>query len=153
MVPATPLSTSGASPNSDFVVLPTLAEVKAGAPIPFAPKQSHSSPASIAGTRVRGAESAGLQSAVLKIYGTRWRPLTISPPQTWSALLMLATSAGLFLLVGFFPIGGGKAEAEALFRRVLAIALLAIGATVAAVGLIQQATWNGKILWFFVPLR
>jgi len=152
MVPATPLSTSGASPNSDFVVLPTLAEVKAGAPIPFAPKQSHSSPASIAGTRVRGAESGGLQSAVLKIYGTRWRPLTISPPQTWGALLMLATSAGLFLLVGFFPIGGGKAEAEALFRRVLAIALLAIGATVAAVGLIQQATWNGKILWFYVPL-
>jgi len=151
MVSAAPKATPG---NGDFIVLPTLAEVKAGAPIPFARRPGDGGSASIADTGVRAAESRGLlRSALLNIYGMRWRPLTISPPQTWGALLMLAASAGLFLLVGFFPIGGGgNAEAEASFRRILAIGLLAIGAAVAIIGLIQQATWNGKILWSYVPL-
>ncbi|HEV2170684.1 MAG TPA: O-antigen ligase family protein, partial [Candidatus Binatus sp.] len=139
--------------NDSVVVLPTLDEVKAGAPIPFAVGPDHSGSASTADTNTSAAESQGLlRSLVLEIYGTRWRPLTLSPPQTWGALLMLATTGGLFLLVGFFPVGAGNAEAEASFRRAIAIGLLAIGATVAIIGLVQQATWNGKILWSYVPL-
>lgn len=150
MVSTAPRATPG---NGDFVVLPTLAEVKAGAPIPFAPGLGDGGSASFADTSVRAAKSGDQRSGVLSIYGTRWRPLTLSPPQTWGALLMLATSAGLFLLVGFFPVGGGgNAEAEAWFRRTIATALLAIGVAVAIIGLVQQATWNGKILWFYTPL-
>jgi O-antigen ligase/tetratricopeptide (TPR) repeat protein len=142
----------GASDN-DFVILPTPGEVKGGAAIPFAPKPGDSGAASTAGANVGSARSGGRLPGLLHLYGTRWRPLTLSPPQTWGALLMFATSAGLFLLVGFFPVAGGfSAEAEASFRRILAIAMLAIGAAIAILGLIQQATWNGKILWIYIPL-
>ncbi len=150
--------------NGNFVILPTLGEVKTGAPIPFAPRPGDDGAASLADASMGDATSEGLRPhgdlpsdllniLAAKIYGSQWRPLTLSPPQTWGALLMFAASAGLFLLVGFFPIAGGiNAEAEAWFRRILAIALLTIGAAVAIIGLVQQATWNGKILWTYIPL-
>ena len=150
MISATPKT--GAA-NDNFEILPTLAEVYAGAPIPFTPKPGEGGAASIGDAKVVSAQSGGVRSPLLNIYSSRWRPLTLCPPQTWGALLMFATSAGLFLLVGFFPIAGGiDAEAEASFRRTLAIALLAIGTAIAIIGLVQQATWNGKILWAYVPL-
>ncbi len=148
--------------SAKFVILPTLGEVKAGAPIPFAPKADDGNAiedASIGSSAVEDSAAHGNLRSNLSnidaanIYTTQWRPLTLSPPQTWGALLMLATSASLFLLVGFFPIaGGGDVVAEASFRRILAIGLLAIGAAVAIIGLVQQATWNGKILWTYIPL-
>jgi O-antigen ligase/tetratricopeptide (TPR) repeat protein len=35
--------------------------------------------------------------------------------------------------------------------RQLVVALISIGATVALIGLIEKATWNGRILWVFTP--
>ncbi|MGA6972687.1 MAG: O-antigen ligase family protein [Candidatus Binatus sp.] len=149
MVEAAPKT---AAASDSFVILPTTGEVKAGAAIPFLPAPGDSGAATTAAASIGSAASGGLQAQLLKIYESRWRPLTLCPPLTWGALLMFATSAGLFLVVGFFPIGGGDPEAEASFRRILAIGLLLIGAAIAILGLVQQATWNGRILWTFVPL-
>ncbi|MGD0116823.1 MAG: O-antigen ligase family protein [Candidatus Binatus sp.] len=149
MVEATPKTTAA---SDSFVILPTTAEVKAGAAIPFAPAPGDSGAFTTGAANLSSGASGGLQAQFLKIYESRWRPLTLCPPLTWGALLMFATSAGLFLMVGFFPIGSGDPEAEASFRRTLALGLLAIGAAIAILGLIEQATFNGRILWTYVPL-
>jgi len=108
MVSAAPKATES---NDSFEILPTLAEVKSGATIPFTPEPGAGADALTTGANVGNAESGGIQSALLNFYASRWRPLTLCPPLTWGALLMFATCAGLFLLVGFFPIGGGDVEA------------------------------------------
>jgi len=60
----------------------------------------------------------------------------------------------------FYPLGvasgqgsavSGEASPEARFFRVVLLTILCTGLLVAAVGVVQQFTWNGKILWFFVP--
>jgi O-antigen ligase/tetratricopeptide (TPR) repeat protein len=40
---------------------------------------------------------------------------------------------------------------ERQFVRIVLLAVLVSGLLVATVGLLQQLTWNGKLLWFFVP--
>ena len=136
------------------VVLPTVAEVKAGAPIPFAPKPPTA--AAQAGNSANQAGSrhwARSQERLSKIYSTRWRPLSIAPALSWSGLILFAACAALFMLVAFVPIGsiGSKGEPDRFVGTVLTI-FLGVGLVIAALGLVQQATWNGRILWFFVPL-
>jgi O-antigen ligase/tetratricopeptide (TPR) repeat protein len=133
------------------VVLPTLAEVKAGAPIPFAPK---SQTAGIdAGNSGSGNYSDRSSEWLSKIYSTRWRPLSVAPVLSWSGLILFAACAALFMLVAFVPVGafGSKVERD-WFVGGLVTVFLAVGLGIAAIGLVQQATWNGRILWFFVPL-
>jgi O-Antigen ligase len=52
-----------------------------------------------------------------------------------------------------YPFGfvGAEREADARFLRLLVLTLLAVGGVVALIGLVEKATWNGRILWFFVP--
>jgi len=59
----------------------------------------------------------------------------------------------LFFLVLGYPFGfvGAEREADARFMRLLVLALLTIGGLVALIGLVEKATWNGRILWFYVP--
>ncbi len=130
--------------NPGAVVLPTVAEVKAGAPIPFEPKPPV--------TDVR-AEGGGYSEWLAKIYSTRWRPLSIAPVLSWSGLILFAACAALFMLVAFVPVGAAAANNERdWFVGTVVTVLVAVGLGIAALGLIQQATWNGRILWFFVPL-
>ena len=140
------------APDESTVVLPTVAEVRAGAPIPFSPK-------SLAGraegrvSEAAGASSARTGESISKIYSTRWRPLSIAPVLTWSGLILFAACAALFMVVAFVPIGGSASTVERdWFVSVAVTVFVAVGLGVAALGLVQQATWNGRILWFFVPL-
>ena len=57
----------------------------------------------------------------------------------------------LFFVVVFYPVGAGTRGDERKFRRALVLIVLAAGTAVAFVGLTEQAFWNGKILWFYVP--
>lgn len=83
----------------------------------------------------------------------RWRSLSISPSAGWASLLELLACGGIFFMVLAFPFGfiGGEREANARFIRTLIIALLAIGTVLALIGLAEQASWNGRVLWFYVP--
>jgi O-antigen ligase len=57
------------------------------------------------------------------------------------------------LLIALYPFGApGDLEAEERFRRTIFGLVLATGFLVAFLGLMNWAWWNGKILWFFVPL-
>jgi tetratricopeptide (TPR) repeat protein/O-antigen ligase len=136
------------------VVLPTVAEVKAGTPIPFAPKSRE---AGVAAGNSANAGRSGYRARswerLSKIYSTTWRPISIAPVLSWSRLILFAACAALFMLVAFVPVGAVASAVERdWFVGAVLTVLLAVGLLIATLGLVQQATWNGRILWFFVPL-
>jgi O-antigen ligase/tetratricopeptide (TPR) repeat protein len=143
-----PQTVEAKAADAGSVVLPTVAEVKAGAAIPFAPKTQ-------AAPTAAGASEAGSGHSewLSKIYSTRWRPLSIAPVLSWSGLVLFAACAALFMLVAFVPVGAVAAKDERdWFVGAVVTVFIATGLGIATIGLIQQATWNGRILWFFVPL-
>ncbi len=130
------------------LILPTVDEVKKGVPIPFAPR-SAKPPAKAASPRQ---SSSPISTLATRIYGGRWRPLALAPLLTLSSLLALLSCACAFLLTAFYPLAyGDDSESVLKFIRVSLRVILVTGFLVAFVGLIERATWNGKILWFFVP--
>src|SRR5260370_34643714 len=61
--------------------------------------------------------------------------------------------AALLFAVAFYPSDYQVESRGGMeFARVTLIAVLVSGLLIALVGLIQWATWNGKILWTMVPL-
>ena len=82
---------------------------------------------------------------------TMWRPLSIAPSMAERPLLKFAAYASLFFFVSLYPFGSaGNATERHLYRTVM-IAVLVSGLIVAVVGIVEFFTWNGKILWLFVP--
>ena len=80
-----------------------------------------------------------------------WRPLSIAPSMGERPLLKFAAYASLFFFVALYPFGFATGEKERPLYRALVMAVLVSGFIVAAVGLVEFFTWNGKILWLFVP--
>ncbi len=102
---------------------------------------------------LQGAAATPIGSAVPAIYSTRWRPLTIAWPLTNTGLIGAFAIAALLFAVAFYPPGyQGEPLAGMEFTRITLIAVLVSGLLIAMIGLIQWATWNGKILWTMVPL-
>jgi len=116
----------------------------------------------------------------LTVFPETWRPLSLAPSRTRSDLLKIAAYAAFFFLILLYPfktaIGGRQASGAAAMRSrgdwragffqsnydrrsgrslsflgVVLIVVIASGLIVAALGFIQRFSWNGKILWFFVP--
>ena len=87
------------------------------------------------------------------MYSTRWRPLTIAWPLTNTGLIGAFAVAALLFAVAFYPFGErGGSRADIELTRIALTAVLLSGLLIALIGLIQWATWNGKILWTLVPL-
>ncbi|MEE8077290.1 MAG: O-antigen ligase family protein [Candidatus Binatia bacterium] len=134
--------------TSNWVVLPTPDEVQKGAPVPFSSSQS------VAPDFQFSASSPSLDL---------WRPLSIAPILTRSDLLKFCSYVFLFFLVLLYPFGppqeansqqlavSGRLHVEERFVRPVLRTVLFSGLLVAFIGLVQLFTWNGKILWFFVP--
>lgn len=130
-----------ASPSGP-VILPTAEQVRAGAKVPFTPQAKASGP-------VEGARTA---PAALPD-SLNWRTLSFEPAVTWSGMLKALAYAALFLLIALYPFGAeGDPRAEERFCRAIFGLVLTTGFVVAFLGLMNWASWNGKILWFFVPL-
>lgn len=83
----------------------------------------------------------------------RWRSISIAPTVTWASIIEFLSYGSVFFLVLCYPFGlvGAERTANARFMGQVVLALISIGALVAFVGLIEKATWNGRILWFFLP--
>jgi O-antigen ligase/tetratricopeptide (TPR) repeat protein len=131
------------------VILPTKEEVNRGDPIPFVPGT-----AAARGKSKDGVDKSGssVSKTVVAIYRTRWRPIAIAPVLTWSSLLMLLACACAFLVTAYYPFNDRESSrTEFRFLRRMLRVVLAMGFVVAFIGLIDQATWNGKLLWFFIP--
>lgn len=83
-------------------------------------------------------------------FTANWRPLSMSPAATFTELLKILAYLALFCVATFYPMDQHGREDPRFQRTVLrAIAFTAVA--VALVGLLQRLSWNGKILWFFVP--
>jgi len=83
-------------------------------------------------------------------FAGNWRPLSIAPSLSESALLEYAGYMGLFFLLLAYPFAGGNAGESHFYGTVLTTVILT-GLLVAMIGLAERVYWNGKILWFVVP--
>jgi O-antigen ligase/tetratricopeptide (TPR) repeat protein len=83
----------------------------------------------------------------------RWRPLSLAPFSTWSALIEMIALGIVFFLVLLYPFGfaGAGLDAQKRFFRALIMIVLGSGTLVAMLGIAEHGWWNGKILWVFVP--
>ncbi len=132
-----------------LIILPSREQVQQGALVPFAP-------GTIAASSRPDSKAIEPTPAVSRlaayIYGGRWRPISLAPLVTWSSLLALLSCACAFMFVAYYPFAerpGSRSESQ--FLRKIMLGIIAAGLLVALVGIIERATWNGKILWFFVP--
>jgi tetratricopeptide (TPR) repeat protein len=81
-----------------------------------------------------------------------WQTLSLAPAATVSGGLEGLVMAVLFFLILLYPFGlVGERDAELRFYRAVIVGALATAAVVAALGLLERAWWNGKLLWFYVP--
>jgi O-antigen ligase/tetratricopeptide (TPR) repeat protein len=134
-------------------------------PANFAPSISTVGPhgsshpeAALSGAGGNSGEPAARGAAIAPNFSPRawlprnWRPLSIAPSLSRRALLKLLAYGSLLLLVTSCPAGPSDyKQGESSFQRLAIITVLASGLLVAALGIIEVFTWNGKILWFFVP--
>ncbi len=125
------------------IILPTAEQVRAGAKVPFAPTTAKAQ----APVKQTGTASAAMPDS------RHWRALSFEPEVSRTGMLKALSYTALFLLVALYPFGAeGDPRAEERFCRTIFGLLLAMGFVVAFLGLMNWASWNGKILWFFVPL-
>jgi O-antigen ligase/tetratricopeptide (TPR) repeat protein len=83
---------------------------------------------------------------------SRWRPISIAPALTGTAALKLIAYWCLFFLVLFYPFPRyPRPLGERRFCRRLLKIILIMGLAVGSIGLLEQAFWNGAILWLYVP--
>ena len=148
-VDTAPNGQTARAPEPAAVILPTREQVQQGAPVPFAPG-SGASAAPSKPTAIN--QPPAVSSLAASIYGSRWRPLSIAPLLTWSGLLAILACASAFMLVAYYPFAEQPdSRSDSQFLRQIMLAIIAAGLLVAFVGIVERATWNGKMLWFFVP--
>ena len=118
---------------------------------PYASDDSNQPAGSQVGKAGRNAAQTG--PPVVSSQIPRWRPLTLSPSLTLSQLWKLLAYATVFCVVAAYPFGRGlfPSRGSASFIRMAAVAVVISGLLIAAVGIVDCFTWNGKILWFMVP--
>ena len=141
-------SLANRKPPAGITVLPTVDEVRSGAAVPFAAK---SAAPSTVDANARDREMVALRRPAPLPASSTWRSLSVAPTLTRAGLLKCVAYGSLFFVVVFYPVGAGTRSDERKFRRALVLIVLAAGTAVAFVGLTEQAFWNGKILWFYVP--
>ncbi len=127
-----------------WTLLPNLHEIRKGARVPFADNRRN--------------VGSGLPHESFST--ASWLPISIAPSLTKTDLLKFIAFACLFLLVLLYPLGvvgqrlaspheAGRLEMN--FVRSILLMVLFSGLLIAALGIVQSFSWNGKILWFFEP--
>ena len=135
-----------------LVILPTKEQVQQGAPIPFAPAAGGIAASSKPSPEAALNQPPAVSSLAASVYGSRWRPLSIAPLLTWSGLLAILACASAFMFVAYYPFAEQPdVRSDTQFLRAILLAIIAGGLLVAFVGIVERATWNGKMLWFFIP--
>jgi len=174
---------AGDKAQSAPVILPTLDEVRSGAPIPFDRSGPQAAMPEIRGQisedggqrtedgqfSIRNSQSEIPASgsplpAPGSLLSETLLPLSVAPTLTRTAVLKFAAYGSLFFLVLLYPFGdfrqlvgtrfsdtGRRLQAKERFARSLLLVVLLTGLLVTAIGFVQRFSWNGKILWFFVP--
>jgi O-antigen ligase len=77
-----------------------------------------------------------------------WHALSIDPHQTFAAVLLIA----VLMLFAMALRSALSAEGCGGWATVIARDVLILGTLVAVLGLVQAATFNGKLYWFWTPI-
>jgi O-antigen ligase/tetratricopeptide (TPR) repeat protein len=147
-------SRTGMEASSETVILPSVGDVRQGAPVPIVktePANKERAERRTSDATKGGDSKSGNSNATLRFGApTGWYPLSVAPSLTRTALLRFAAYSALFFVVLGYSFTGGSAS-EDRFRRLVLAGVLITGLLVAVVGLVERVYWNGKILWLFVP--
>jgi hypothetical protein len=138
--------TSRALGATSWRILPTDSEIARGAALPFATDRSQKRSA-----RTPGDSRADVASALTPRTAEGWRTISLAPSMTAGVLLELAAYAALFFAVLLYPFGPPGAATTRRFIRIIVGAAILSGLLMAALGIVEIFTWNGRILWLFVP--
>jgi O-antigen ligase/tetratricopeptide (TPR) repeat protein len=141
--------TAGALAPPKSMILPGVDAVHNGAPVPFAPPTVAKTEALTSGMGPAAAKSGVAELThddVCRGCRSAWRTLSIAPDLSYPAVLKALAYSTLFLIVVCYPF-----DPEDRFYRIMLVTVIFAGVVVAFLGLAEQATWNGKILWFFIP--
>ena len=123
-------------------------------------EEDKSASASEQDTALSAAPAKDARDAPRSTHDALWRPLSLAPALTVTLLLQFLAYVGLFFLVLLYPLevtnsqhvaGGHQPRPEQRFFRVALYSVLCSGLLIAVLGTVQEFTWNGKFLWFFVP--
>ncbi len=91
-------------------------------------------------------------SAIYPLKPRRWQPFALSLAATSASLLELLALAAVFFLVLLYPFSNSCARSgEIQFVRRMIHLIGATAAIVALLGIVERASWNGKVLWFYQP--
>ncbi|MGH8008677.1 MAG: hypothetical protein ACREQ3_16930, partial [Candidatus Binatia bacterium] len=82
----------------------------------------------------------GTEESLFPHPSSPWRPLSLYAPASRLELLKLLAYSAFFALV-----------ASKGSPLLIMFSLVTLGTGLALLAFLQQATWNGKLLWFFVP--
>ena len=82
-----------------------------------------------------------------------WRPLSLAAKLTTGELLKFLAYCALLGVVFLYPfdVSPHNPHHERGCYRVIVLTVLWSGLLIASIGIVQLYTWNGKLLWFFVP--
>lgn len=119
-------------------ILPTPDQAKAGIAIQVQPDSASSGP-------------GGFTAGILEPTYRTWRSVSLTPSLTRSSLLKLGAYVILLYLIALYPFRSAVAEAQ--FTRRTVNAVLLSGLVLASIGIIERATWNGKVLWTLIPYQ
>jgi O-antigen ligase/tetratricopeptide (TPR) repeat protein len=136
----------GAVSTAAWRILPTQAELARGAAIPFASYDSRKPSA-----RARSRSHGSAASAVMPRTADSWRTLSLAPSMTTGVLLELAAFAALFFTVLGYPFRPQREATTRRLSRMVVCATMLSGLVVATLGIVELFSWNGRILWLFVP--
>jgi O-antigen ligase len=99
-----------------------------------------------------GSGAGKAKLATIENEGDRWRPLSIAPALTREAVLKVIAYGCLFFLILLYPMRSyPRPLGERRFCRRLLTTVVVIGMAIAVIGLLEQAFWNGAILWLYIP--
>jgi hypothetical protein len=90
---------------------------------------------------VGGPAAPDLHETVAALQGPAFRPVSVTPSETFDHLVLLVSLVALFYLILAWC---DRRERACWMAGMLTV----VGALVAVIGLVQSFTWNERVLWF-----
>jgi tetratricopeptide (TPR) repeat protein len=152
LVPVPPALLKAFSPATYDIYKHCLPGWPATSPYSSLPDEITKSNRAAIGQRMVLTKDISAESASRPPIASIWRTVSLAPSRTQVAGLKFAAMTILLAIVTFYPFASPHFnEGNEWFARRLVAGMLVTGFLLAAVGLLELETWNGRLLWLITP--